>query len=127
MEDKSFGTFTREVREEIKEYINARIEYSRLLLYEKSARITSIAVMLLSLSLVAVFVLLFLSLTAAIFIGDLLHNVGSGYAIVTGIDLIILLLMIRNRKKIQDAIMQKVLISLLEEDEKSKSTGTTAD
>ena len=127
MENKSFGTFSKELKDEVKGYINARIEYSRLLVYEKTSRIISLAVVILILALLGFFVLLFLSFTAALFIGTYLNNESAGFAIVTVVDIIILLLIGWKREAIREAIMQKVIQSLLEGDEKDDSTGTTPD
>lgn len=127
MENKSFGAFSNELKEEIKGYINARMAYSRLLIYEKISKILSTAVVILILSLLGFFVMLFLSFTAAYYIGQYLHDATSGFAIVTGFDILVLLLTVWKRKAIQDAIMQKVILSLLEGDEKEHPAGSAPD
>lgn len=117
MNEQSFGDFGRELKKEISAYIDARVEYTKLSAYEKIGRMTASASSILLILVFAFFTFLFLSATAAIFLGNILNSQVAGFAIIAGLDLLILLFFIFQRKTIEENITQRVIGELIKDRE----------
>ncbi len=122
MDEQSFGAFARDLKNEISSYVNARIEYAKLLAYERIAKFTGSASVILVLVLLGFFTFFFFSFTAALVIGRLLKDEILGYTIVSAIYLILVILIYSFRRQIEDKIVQKMVKSLLEGDESRKES-----
>ena len=73
-----------EVKQEIEAYIQNRIDLTKLHIAEDLSRFTSSVAMRLVLFYIAFFVLLFLSMAAAYYIGRILNSTELGFVIVAG-------------------------------------------
>lgn len=126
-EQYTFGTYAKELRKDIAAYVDARIEFTKLSAYEKSARLISGATTVILIGTLAFFVILFLSITIALIIGDYLGNDAWGYGIVTLFDTICILFIVARKAQIEESITQKVVGKLLEENnEQNEGTDETA-
>lgn len=98
----------------VKEYASKRVDLLKLEATEKSVAILgTIILIILALFAVLIFILLFL-LGIGFLIGSYLHNNGYGFLIVSGLFLLILILVISQRKIIKNRIANKILESLEE-------------
>lgn len=122
-EQYTFGSYAKELRKDIAAYVDARIEYTKLSAYEKSAQLISGATTVLLIGTLAFFVVLFFSITIALILGDYLGKPAWGYGIVTLVDLIGILFIVARKKQIEENITQKVVERLL--DEKDAQTDLT--
>ena len=106
-----------EMRKDIAAYINLRLQMMRLNLYGKSAKISARASITIVGMLLAFFFLLFLATTLALIIGNWIHSLTGGFAIITFIYLILFLaIVVIYRQKIEKNIVNRI-IQLLTEDE----------
>jgi uncharacterized membrane protein YqjE len=119
-QDPTFGSLARELRADIAAYVDARVEYTKLVAYEKVARLSASATTVLLLGALAFFTFLFLSITLALFLGEIIHNQVAGYAIVTGIDLLAVLIILWRKVKIEESITQRIVDQLLKEHDKEE-------
>jgi hypothetical protein len=126
-QDPSFGSFARELRADIAAYVDARVEYTKLVAYEKVARLTASATTVVLLGALAFFTFFFLSITLALFLGEILHNQVAGYAIVTGIDLLAVLVILWRKNLIEEGITQKIVDQLLKEHDKAEEEQSQKD
>lgn len=96
----------------IKEYASKRVDLLKLEATEKSVTfLGTVIIIVLALFAVLIFVLLFL-LGIGFLIGSYLNNNGYGFLIVSGLFLLILIILISQRKSIKNKIANKILESL---------------
>ncbi|MFN8153216.1 MAG: phage holin family protein [Bacteroidia bacterium] len=125
-EHYTFGSFARELREDIAAYVDARIEYTKFSAYEKSARLISGATTVILIGLLSFFAILFLSFTLALILGNWLGNPVWGYGLVTLLDILGVVIIVSRKSVIEERITQKVVERLLEENEEIPPTDETA-
>ena len=126
-EQYTFGSYAKALRKDIAAYVDARIEFTKLSTYEKSARLISSATTAVLIGTLAFFVILFLSITIALVVGDLLGNPAWGYGIVTLFDAVGILIIVSQKSRIEENITQKVVEKMLEEsDDQNTMTDETA-
>jgi cytochrome c biogenesis protein CcdA len=107
----------REMEKDVAAYINIRLQMLRLNLYGKSAKISARASITIVGMMLGFFFLLFLATTLALIIGNWIHSLAGGFAIVTLIYLILFLaIVVFYRKKIEKNLIDRI-IQLLTEDE----------
>ncbi len=131
MEEKTFSSFARELRTELKNYIESRIEYGKLLAYEKLAKAISSVTSILILAAFGFFTFFFISITLALYLGRWLNDDFLGFGIVSLLDLLVFMIVFMNKEKIELMITQKIVEQLLKEKHKEgnssdESTGKVA-
>lgn len=122
MEDQTFSSFGRDLRKEISAYIEARIEYGKLVAYEKMAKAMASATSVLILAAFGFFTFFFISITLALYLGRWLNDELLGFAIVSGFDLLIFILFLSFKEKIEQNMMQKIVEQLLKEKQKDENS-----
>ncbi|WP_300674060.1 phage holin family protein [Soonwooa sp.] len=93
----------------LKEYINKRIDLTRLEIIEKSSLSTGIVTFVLTMVVVFTFFIILFNFGIAFLIGQALNNVSYGFLIVAGFYLLIMIIVIAMRKKIITSVANNVL------------------
>ncbi|HOO95026.1 MAG TPA: phage holin family protein [Proteiniphilum sp.] len=117
MEEKKVSTLFEEMRDDISKYISSSLELGKLEVYEKLSLGSSAITYGLILGGLSLFVLLFLFVTVALYLGDLLQNLWAGFGIVTAFALLVLLIMLLVGKPFKKKMTNKVVHFLMENDE----------
>ncbi len=121
MEEKKVSTLFEEMRDDVSKYITSTLELGKLEVFEKVSLGSSAITYGLILGGVSLFVLLFLFVTVALFLGDLLQNQWAGFGIVTAFALLVLLVMLLVGKPFKKKMTNKVIRFLMASDESDKS------
>ncbi|HOS48298.1 MAG TPA: phage holin family protein [Bacteroidia bacterium] len=117
MKEESFGSFAKELKKDISEYVDLKVEHTKLLAYEKIAKLISASTSYLLIGLFSFFAFLFLSFTVAFYLGNITGSTAMGFGIVTIIYLVILLAILIFRKKyFETGMTNKIIGVLMEED-----------
>lgn len=120
-EEYNFGAYAKSLRKDIADYVDARIEYTKLSAYEQISQLVSQASIVLLLLIFSFFSLFFISFMAAVFIDQWLQLPGVGYAIVAVLNIIFILIVVKKKAAIKAAISGKVIEQLLKDHEENKS------
>lgn len=117
----NLNTLFSEIKDETKSYFDVKVRLFQLIAYEKGSRISSFILFGVILVLVVFFAVLFLFLALGFYLGEVLHSVGLGMAIVAILYFLVLLVLFLHRNRIQLWITNLVLAEMLkEEDEKNE-------
>ena len=114
-------TFLKEYRDTITDYVEERLELTHLNAIEKTAILTgklSVGALMLALGLFALF---FLNIFLAIIIGDLLNNRAYGFMIITGFYLLLLVIALLLKSKLEMPITNFVVRQLMHKNKQAKS------
>lgn len=115
--EKDLGQIFNELKEDISAYVEIKFNFYKLTVYEKAGKLVSslsYVLMLVVLSFMATF---FLFLALGFLLGEWLNSTSAGIAIVGGIYLIIIGILIMNKKWLSDKIMNHVISTLDDDDE----------
>lgn len=119
-EEYNFGTFAKALRKDISDYVDARIEYSKLSAYEKIAHLVAEAAIIIFIIIFSFFTLFFLSFMFAMLLDNWLKIPGLGYGIVAIIDLLAVLLIVKNKSALKSKITDQIVGHLLKDHEEKK-------
>jgi hypothetical protein len=114
--NQSLSQHIKEIREEFAKYIELRLEYSKLRAFEKIAKLIASSSSILILGFFGFFGFFFLSFAFGYYLGEILGSIAFGFAIVAFVYLLIIAILVVNRKKLENIISEKVIESLLEEE-----------
>ncbi len=96
-----------EVNENIQSYVKSTVEYYKLDFFKRAVKVSSSLTRVLIKLGIAFFIVLFLSIGAAVFIGEELGSTSHGYFIVAGFYFLILLLaIIFGRRTIEKLLLR---------------------
>ena len=93
-----------------KDYINNRIDYTRLSLVEKGAKIMADLVTNSAVIFCFILAFLFASITLALYLAEVLNSFTKGFGVVAGIYLLLSLLVLFTKDKYIEKILVNVLI-----------------
>jgi len=120
MED--FKSYISELRKELNQYVNLRMELMQLTIYEKSAKVVAAFASSMVMAFLGFFLMLFVFLALANWMGEILSSLAAGYGIVAGFYLIMLLIFMAVRKKyFEKPIIDKMIDVLMEDDDETKT------
>ncbi len=105
--------FFSESKDKLEAYIQDRVTLIKLQAVEKTSRLAGAFFTVIVLGLMAVFILLFLSLTLAAFLATILGSLYWGYGIVALFYIILAIIVIAIRKKVIEKITTNFLVSIL--------------
>lgn len=108
MQEKNDNFFT-ETRKELEQYIQDRLLLLKLQATEKTARLVALLFVVLMISLLGFFVLIFLSVMAGVYFSTSTNNLYTGFGIVTGFYLVLLLVFVFCRKWISKQVINIVI------------------
>jgi hypothetical protein len=109
--------FFRDLKVMVTDYVSARIKLLKLEIYEKAAKISASLFSSFVIAMLGIMVLFFLSLSLGFYFGALFDDYGSGFLVVTGIYLLMLIPFIIFRKSLIEKFIVNRLIEQLTEKE----------
>ena len=115
--EKDFNTLLADIKKDLTAYMTLKLEILKLDVYEKSSVFSSLLLYGLIVSLVVFFVFLFLFLALGFYIGQLLHSFGTGIVIVAILYIIALAVLLWQRKRIQNWLINLFVKQIIQEDD----------
>lgn len=116
--EKEPGKIFREVKDDLTAYAELKLEFLKLSAYEKGGKIISHLSYDLLLMLLAFFATLFIFLAIGFYLGELLQSMGAGFAVVAILYMLLIGIIMKNRKHIQLKIMNVIISALTANDDK---------
>lgn len=105
--------FFEESKQKMTEYVQDRLLLLKLEAVEKGSKLVAAMFSILIIALFAFFVLLFLSITAGYFFGEMLHHLSWGFGIVAGIYIALLSVVIVFRDKLLNKRIVDMVIAIV--------------
>ncbi len=119
--DHNNADFFQEVKLMVADYLSARLRLLKYDLYEKTAKITATLFSSLVIAMLSSMLLFFLSIALGFYLGSLFNSYSTGFLVVTGIYLLLLLPFLIFRKSlIEKTIINRVIEQLTEKEEDKK-------
>ena len=112
----------RKLKEDLSAYVELKVELLKLTAYERTGKLVSVLSYGLILLFLAFFAILFIFLTRGFFLGDILDNVAGGFAIVALLYMILFAIIIFNKNKISEAIVNEIISVLTAIEDKKKES-----
>ena len=110
--------FFQELKLLVADYLSARLKLIKYEVYEKTAKIAATLFSSLVIAMLASFLLFFLSITLGFYFGSLFNSNGTGFLVVTGFYLILLIPFLFFRKNwIEKIIINRLIEQLTEKEE----------
>lgn len=123
--EKDLGQVFTELKEDISSYVETKFEFFKLTLYEKAGKLVSSLSYVLALVVLAFMATFFLFLALGFLMGEWLDSTSAGIAIVGGIYLILIGILIMNKRKFSDKIMNSVIAALDNDEEENEPKNKT--
>jgi hypothetical protein len=123
---KDSAAFFRELKEDAVVYAALKLELLKLGAYERTGKVISVLSYGLILLILALFLMLFALIALAFFLGDRLHSLWLGFALVSVLYLLIIGSFILYRKKFRTMVLNTV-ISALNANENNHNETTSED
>ena len=118
MEEKKVSTWFEEFRDDIANYITSTIELGILEVYEKISKGSSSISYGLIIAGVILMTLLFVLITVALYLGELLGSLWMGFATVSAFALLVLIILLLVKKPYKRKCTNNVVRFLMEQDDK---------
>ncbi len=115
--EKDFSTLFQEIKKELTGYLTAKLKLFKLDLFEKTSVTASALFFGVTILLIVFFSIFFIFLALGFWVGELLHSIAAGMGIVALIYLVALLILLLNRKKIRNKLVNMFLGELIKDDE----------
>ena len=112
----------RKLKEDLSAYVELKVELLKLTAYERTGKLVSVLSYGLILLFLAFFAILFILLTLGFFLGDILDNVAGGFAIVALLYMILFAIIIFNKNKISEVIVNEIISVLTAIEDKKKES-----
>jgi len=110
--------FFQELKVLVADYLSARIQLIKFEIFEKTAKISALLFSSLVIAMLGSMVLFFLSIALGFYLGSLFNSYGTGFLLVTGFYVLLLLPFILFRKNwIEKTIVNKIIDQLMEKEE----------
>jgi hypothetical protein len=121
MQEKHDNFFT-ESRKELEQYIQDRLLLLKLQATEKTARLVALLFVVLMVSLLGFFVLVFLSVMAGVYFSTTTNSLYTGFGMVTGFYLVLLLTFLFCRKWISKQVINIVIRIFFDKNEENEKS-----
>lgn len=120
MEKQQSDTFFRDLKNDLTEYIELKLELLKLNTYERSGRVIAILSYGLILLFFAFFAILFIFIALSYYLGDLLDSYAAGFGIVAGLYLVMLAILMLNKQRIQSKVLNVIIAALMANETKTE-------
>ena len=120
--EKNSGEIFRELKKDLSAYVELKLELLKLNTYERTGKdiaVLSYGVILLFL---AFFAILFIFLALGFFLGELFGSVSSGFGVVAVLYLLLIGLIVMNKDRISNKVLNVVISALTTNDDKTNTT-----
>jgi hypothetical protein len=118
MEEKKVSTLFEEMRDDVGKFIKSTLELGKLEAFEKLSLGSSAFLYGLILAGAGTIALLFLLVSAGIYLGELLGSLWMGFGIVAAFTLLVVFILLLVRKPIQRSFTNSIVRFLLKHDDK---------
>ena len=123
--EKDSGKIFRELKEDVSTYVELKLDLLKLSTYERSGQLIAVLSYGLILLFLAFFAILFIFLALGFFMGDVFGSMGTGFAFVAVLYLLLIGLIIMNKQRICNTVLNVVIAALNGNDEKDDATTDT--
>ena len=113
--EKDAGEIFRELKKDLSAYVELKLELLKLNTYERTGKVIAV----LSYGVILLF-LAFLAL--GFFLGDLFGSVGSGFGVVAVLYLLLIGIIVMNKDRISNKVLNVVISALTTNDDKTNAT-----
>ncbi len=120
--EKESGEIFRELKKDISEYVELKLELLKLSTYERTGKVIAVLSYGVILLFLAFFAILFIFLALGFFLGDIFGSVGSGFAIVAILYVLLIGIIILNKNKISEKVLNVVIAALTSNEDKNQAT-----
>lgn len=120
--EKDSGKVFHELKEDVSAYVELKLELLKLSTYERTGKVISVLSYGMILLFLAFFAILFIFLALGFFLGGWLGSLGSGFAIVAFLYLLLIGLIIMNKDKISTKVLNVVIAAMSANDDKHNVT-----
>lgn len=124
--EKDLGQIFTELKEDVSSFVEIKMEFFKLTLYEKAGKLVSSLSYVLALVVLAFMATFFLFLALGFLLGEWLNSTSAGLAIVGGIYLILIGILIMNKQWFSSKIMNNVIDALDNDDEENEQKNNTS-
>ncbi|HHU42584.1 MAG TPA: hypothetical protein GXZ44_09790 [Fermentimonas caenicola] len=118
MEEKKVSTLFEEMRDDVGKFIKSTLELGKLEAFEKLSLGSSAFLYGLILAGAGTIALLFVLVSAGIYLGELLGSLWMGFGIVAAFTLLVVFILLLVRKPIQRSFTNSIVRFLLKQDDK---------
>ena len=122
--EKDSGKIFHELKDDVSAYVELKLELLKLSTYERSGQLIAVLSYGLILLFLAFFAILFIFLALGFFMGDIFGSMGTGFAFVAVLYLLLIGLIIMNKGRICNTVLNVVIAALNGNDEKDDATDT---
>ncbi len=116
--EKFFG----KLKNDISAYVELKLELLKLSTYERTGKVIAVLSYNLVLLFLAFFAILFIFLALGFFLGDLFNSSGLGFVSVAILYILLIGIIVINKNKISNAILNEVIIAMTANDDKNNAT-----
>ena len=118
MEEKKVSTLFEEMKDDLSGYVSNRLKLLKLETYAKVSKTSALLGYGLIIVLLALFAMSLVLITIAIYLGELLHSMSLGFAIVSLFTIVIVAVIILTKKSIKNGLTN-IIVSFLMDDDKN--------
>ena len=118
--EKDFSTLFADIKKDLTAYITLKLEILKLDVYEKTSMFSSLLLYGLILLLVVFFAFLFLFVALGLYIGQILNSYGTGMILIAVLYIIVLAILLWQRKKIQNWLVNLFVKQIIQEDDNER-------
>ena len=118
MEEKKVSTLFEEMKDDLSDYISNRFKLLKIQTYVKTSKTVGLLTYGLIIILLMLLALCMLFTTLAIYLGELLDSMSLGFAIVSLLSILIVVIVIMSRKSIRNKFTNIIVSSLMNDDDK---------
>ena len=116
------GEIFRELKKDLSAYVELKLELLKLNTYERTGKVIAVLSYGVILLFLAFFAILFIFLALGFFLGDLFGSAGSGFGVVAVLYLLLIGIIIMNKDRISNKVLNVVISALTTNDDKTNAT-----
>ncbi len=110
MKEETNPNYFQDTKSKVKQYIQQRLLLFRLQATEKVSKIAAAIITTILMAVIGIFFLIFISIAAGLWLGEILNSYAAGFGIVTAVYLLLLLFVIFGLKKmLQNTFINKLI------------------
>jgi len=117
--EKDAGEIFRELKKDLSAYVELKLELLKLNTYERTGKVIAVLSYGVILLFLAFFAILFIFLALGFFLGDLFGSVGSGFGVVAVLYLLLIGIIVMNKDRISNKVLNVVISALTTNDDKT--------
>ena len=120
--EKDAGEIFRELKKDLSAYVELKLELLKLNTYERTGKVIAVLSYGVILLFLAFFAILFIFLALVFFLGYLFGSVGSGFGVVAVLYLLLIGIIVMNKDRISNKVLNVVISALTTNDDKTNAT-----